>query len=378
MNTPLTPGVYIREVQDGPRPIEAVGVGLAGFIGDTPREDRHPGEPVMIRNWAEFRRTFVLEDSVGGNVLANAVFSYFINGGSLCYIVNAAGAPLGDPTSGLAALRDLEGVSLMAAPGRDEKADQTALLEAAEHADDRIAILDGPADEADLARLTAIGETGLKPGISARGRGAFYFPWIRIVDALDSSLRGASVPPSGHVMGVMARVAAERGVHKAPANEVLRGSLGLTRRVTAAEQGLLNPEGVNCLREFPRDGLRIWGARTLAPSASSWRYVNVRRTVDLIKLSIERGTRWVVFEPNDARLWQAITRDVSAFLTLVWRQGALHGEREQDAFFVKCDAETNPPSEVQNGRLNVEIGIRPVHPAEFVMFSISQNMGDPA
>jgi phage tail sheath protein FI len=171
--------------------------------------------------------------------------------------------------------------------------------------------------------------------------------------------------------GVWARNDNTRGVHKAPANEVVRGATGLAYSVTKGEQDTLNPNGVNCIRAFPGMGIRVWGARTLS-SNPSWRYINVRRLFNFVEKSIERGTQWVVFEPNEPRLWGRVRRDVTAFLNLVWRDGALFGLTPEQAFYVKCDEELNPPASRDLGRLVIEIGMSPVKPAEFVIFRISQ------
>ena len=173
--------------------------------------------------------------------------------------------------------------------------------------------------------------------------------------------------------GIWARTDATRGVHKAPANEVIRGAVNVTQRLTREEQGVLNPAGVNCIRYFPREGIRVWGARTLADAASEWRYLNVRRLFNMIEESIAEATRWIVFEPNDRQLWKSIRRDVGAFLTRVWRDGALMGRTAEEAFFVKCDEETNPPEIIDAGQVVAVIGIAPVKPAEFVVFQISQS-----
>jgi phage tail sheath protein FI len=156
--------------------------------------------------------------------------------------------------------------------------------------------------------------------------------------------------------GICARSDAQRGVHKAPANEVVRGALNVSYRVTRQEQAELNPQGVNCIRFFPREGIRVWGARTLAPAASEWRYINVRRLFNMIKESFAESTRWVVFQPNDADLWMGIKRDVSAFLTQIWRQGALFGATPEEAFFVQCDEELNPPEVRDAGKVITRIG----------------------
>lgn len=180
-------------------------------------------------------------------------------------------------------------------------------------------------------------------------------------------------PPSGHLAGVWARTDALRGVHKAPANTPIAGVLDLERRISKSDQELLNPAGINCIRYFPGDGILVWGARTLAQEASEFRYVSVRRLTNMIKESVLQGTRWAVFEPNHHPLWAALRRDVNAFLTTVWRDGALVGRTPQEAFFVKCDEETNPPDVRDAGMVVTVIGIAPVKPAEFVVFKLVQS-----
>jgi len=200
---------------------------------------------------------------------------------------------------------------------------------------------------------------------------ALYYPWLKVTGPDGQSI---TVPPSGHMAGVYARNDSERGVHKAPANEVVRGALEAAVQITKGEQDTLNPIGVNCIRSFTGRGIRVWGARTLS-SDPAWRYINVRRLFNFVEKSIERGTHWVVFEPNDPDLWARVRRDVGGFLTGVWRSGALFGLTEEEAFFVKCDAETNPPDVRDRGQLIIEIGLAPVKPAEFVIFRLSQFAG---
>ena len=183
------------------------------------------------------------------------------------------------------------------------------------------------------------------------------------------------MPPSGHIAGIWARNDDTRGVHKAPANEVVRGAISLELNITKGEHDQLNPVAVNCIRSFPGQGIRVWGARTLS-SDPEWRYLNVRRLFNFVEESISRGTNWVVFEPNDS---EAVGLGASArsttFLRRVWRDGALFGQTPAEAFFVKCDEENNPPENRDAGILTVEIGIAPVKPAEFVVFRISQFSG---
>ncbi|MFF8840804.1 phage tail sheath subtilisin-like domain-containing protein [Streptomyces sp. NPDC015130] len=248
------------------------------------------------------------------------------------------------------------------------KAVQLGLIAHCELMGDRMAILDPPPGLNARDIRTWRQETA---GYDSR-YAALYYPWIKSFDPATGQTR--TVPPSGHMAGVWARNDAERGVHKAPANEIVRGAVDLELQITRGEQDLLNPIGVNCIRAFPGRGIRVWGARTLA-SDPAWRYLNVRRYFNYLEESILVGTQWVVFEPNDQSLWARIRRNISAFLVNEWRQGALFGQRAEDAFYVKCDAETNPPESVDLGRVVCEIGIAPVKPAEFVVFRLAQFQG---
>ncbi|MFB9371576.1 phage tail sheath family protein [Kitasatospora albolonga] len=201
---------------------------------------------------------------------------------------------------------------------------------------------------------------------------ALYYPWIKVADPAGGELR--LVPPSGAMAGIWARNDDTRGVHKAPANEVVRGAVDLAVNLTKGEHDRLNPIGVNCIRAFPGRGIRVWGARTLSSDAS-WRYLNVRRLFNYLEESILIGTQWVVFEPNDDALWARIRRTVAAFLVNEWRKGALFGLTPDEAFYVKCDRETNPAEGIDAGQVVCEIGIAPVKPAEFVIFRLAQFSG---
>jgi hypothetical protein len=210
--------------------------------------------------------------------------------------------------------------------------------------------------------------------------GALYYPNVVVTNPLarPGATNGElylTVPAAGHVAGVWARTDAARGVWKAPANEALRGIVRLENDVTNGEQDLLNPDGVNCIRSFGSYGTKIWGARTLAKTDPSWRYINVRRLFNFVEESIQRGTQWAVFEPNDFDLWQRVKRNITSFLRGLWTQGALVGATPEQAFYVLCDESNNPASSVDEGRLIVEVGIAPVKPAEFVIFRISQWQG---
>ncbi|MFD4339860.1 phage tail sheath family protein [Streptomyces anulatus] len=242
---------------------------------------------------------------------------------------------------------------------------QLAVISHCEQMGDRVAVLDTPPGmNAQRVRTWRNEDTGYDSRYAA-----LYYPWVKVFDP--ASGRNSLVPPSGHVAGVWARSDNERGVHKAPANEVIRGAVDLEIRLSKGEQDLLNPIGVNCVRAFPGRGIRIWGARTLS-SDPAWRYLNVRRLFNYLEESILLGTQWVVFEPNDDRLWSSIRRNVTAFLTEEWRRGALFGRTAEEAFYVRCDRSNNPQESIDLGQVVCEIGVAPVKPAEFVIFRLSQ------
>ena len=542
----LSPGVYVEEVDRGPKPIEGVGTAMAAFVGFTEKAEWQrmvDGElitenllnkPQLITNWSQYMQRF--GGFVEGAYLPHAVYGYFHNGGSRCYVVSVknigkaqaalvgsdgkprlvvrakqAGfdglrlrikvdvpelpapkakgakakegeakegeetppaetgelppftitierqgtsgawqvkevlpevtlveahengakkvqvayknnkasewidlipetAPLakvwpaaqqqslnleqkvltpatskefkGEVTerSGVEGLEVLEDVTmlvvpdLMSVPPGEKlnldmvKAVQTAMIAHCERLGDRVAILDAPPN----ATPQEIKEWRMNIAGYDSSYAALYYPWIQVDDPIQN--RPIPIPPSGHVAGIWARSDNTRGVHKAPANEVVLGATGLAYNCTKGEQDTLNPNGVNCIRAFPGRGIRVWGARTLS-SNPSWRYINVRRLFNYVEKSIERGTQWVVFEPNDMMLWARVRRDASAFLTTVWSDGALFGASPAQAFYVKCDAELNPPEQRDLGRLFIEIGMAPVKPAEFVIFRISQWAG---
>ncbi len=248
------------------------------------------------------------------------------------------------------------------------KAVQTSLISHCEQNGNRMAILDAPPGMS--PQQIKDWRSGVAMYDSAYA--ALYYPWIKVENPTPTNGDTEIViPPSGHIAGVWARTDDTRGVWKAPANDTMRGVLDIERTVTQNEQSLLNPIGINCIRPFGTRGIRIWGARTLA-SDTDWRYINVRRLFNMVETTIMQGTQYAVFEPNDVTLWEGINRTLSGFLRGLWSQGALFGTSPDQAFFVKCDAETNPPNSIDEGKLVVEVGIAPVKPAEFVFFRISQ------
>ncbi|HUZ78740.1 MAG TPA: phage tail sheath subtilisin-like domain-containing protein [Chloroflexota bacterium] len=245
---------------------------------------------------------------------------------------------------------------------------QVAMKDHSENMQGRVAILDAPPD----LDPQAMSEWRSTLGIDS-SYAMLYYPWIKVLDPFDPTGKHLlDIPPCGHMAGIWARTDSTRGVHKAPANETVRGVVNVSQELTDGEQGILNPIGVNCVRSFGAAGIRVWGARTLAEVDKSWKYINVRRLFNYIESSIKLGTRWAVFEPNDQSLWGKLKRDISAFLSGPYRAGALFGETPDQAFYVKCDAETNPADQIDNGMVVVEVGICPVKPAEFVIFRIQQ------
>ena len=543
----LSPGVYVEEIDRGPKPIEGVGTAMAAFVGFTEKAEwvrEVDGEavtedllhkPQLVTNWTQYVQRF--GGFVQGAYLPHAVYGYFHNGGSRCYVLSVktigrAEAPLlgadGKPTmlvrskqagfdglrlrvkvevpeltapksaprpkgkgkeeestetpppadeprsfnltvermgksgawnvketlsgvtmveveedgskrvqvayknnrapdfidlvvlepsaplakvvpiaqeqtlsleqklllpatsqefkgdvaerTGMGTLEALDDVTMLCVPDLmsvppGEKLDldmvkgvQTAMIAHCERMGDRVALLDPPPN----ATPQEIKDWRMNIAGYDSSYASLYYPWIQVDDPILN--QPVYIPPCGHSAGVWARSDNTRGVHKAPANEVVLGATGLAYNMTKGEQDTLNPNGVNCIRAFPGRGIRIWGARTLS-SNPSWRYLNVRRLFNFIEKSIERGTQWVVFEPNDMILWARVRRDVGAFLSTVWSEGALFGASPAMAFYVKCDEELNPPESRDLGRLIIEIGIAPVKPAEFVIFRISQWAG---
>jgi phage tail sheath protein FI len=248
------------------------------------------------------------------------------------------------------------------------KAVQLAMIAHCELMGDRVAILDAPPGlNAQQIREWRVDKAGYDSKYAT-----LYWPWIKVFDP--AAGQATFVPPSGHLAGIWARTDDTRGVHKAPANEVIRGAISLELQITKSEHDQLNPQGINAIRAFPGRGIRVWGARTLS-SDPAWRYINVRRLFNYLEGSILAGTQWVVFEPNDQDLWARVNRTISAFLVRVWRDGALFGATPAEAFYVKCDGETNTQETIDAGQLICEIGVAPVKPAEFVVFRIAQFSG---
>lgn len=282
--------------------------------------------------------------------------------------------------TGLEALAEIDDIAIVAAPDGSTYADEDLCFQAMDklvsHAAKlryRIAVLDGP-------KGSSLNEIRDFRGKLDSKYAALYHPWCEILDPSQRPAQGAPpqrllLPPSGFICGVYARSDAERGVHKAPANEVVRGITRFEANITKGRQDVLNPEGINALRFFEGRGYRVWGARTIS-SDPEWKYVNVRRLFAYMEHSIDKGTQWAVFEPNGPRLWANIRRTIEDFLTVLWRDGALLGDSPEKAFFVRCDRTTMTQNDLDNGRMICLIGVAPVKPAEFVIFRIGQWTAD--
>jgi len=268
-------------------------------------------------------------------------------------------------------LEPIDDINLVAIPDRTDAAVQLAMIEHCKGLHDRFAILDSPRG-APLFGTDSV-ELHRRMLDEDRGFGALYFPWILVPPAVGEA--PILVPPSGHVAGIYARTDQTRGVHKAPAGNgaMISGALGVERALSDTEHGELNlPAGINVIRVFAAGGRPVvWGARTTASGVdSNWQYVNIRRLFLFLEESIGEGIRWAVFEPNNLQLWQKLKRTITDFLIRVWRDGALFGETPEQAFYVRIDEVLNPFSEQQLGRLNIEIGVRPSYPAEFIIVRI--------
>jgi uncharacterized protein len=282
--------------------------------------------------------------------------------------------------TGLEALGEIDDIAIVATPdaatlGTDDER-RTATDNLLGHAAAlryRIAVVDGP-------EASSLNEIRAFRGKFDSKYGALYHPWIEILDPLERPAQGAPprklmLPPSGFVAGIYARSDVERGVHKAPANEVVRGLTRFEANINLARQSVINPEGINALRFFEGRGYRVWGARTMS-SDPEWKYVNVRRLFIYLEHSIDKGTQWAVFEPNGERLWRNIRQTIEDFLLVQWQNGALLGAKPEEAYFVRCDRTTMTQNDLDNGRMICLIGVAPVKPAEFVIFRIGQWTGD--
>lgn len=359
---PQIPGVCVNHIV--PTPESELLTGVPVFFGLAKADDRQP-KKLTLRT--QFEQYFHGAEGY----LKDAVKGFFENGGRICYVIPLAKNSLADLQQGLETSELLDNTDLICIPdmmfgSNTEKIStaiqmQQAVLEHCEGMGDRFAILDVVNDVEELEKQ--------KQALSNYNNGALYAPWLRIEN------RQEAIPPCGHIAGIYASSDTTVGVYNAPANIPLEGVLDLSFSLTATEQERLNPKnqpGINCIRSFRGRGIRVWGVRTLS-SLPEWQYVNVRRLFLTFGRWANRNLADTVFEPNTFPLWVRLQRELSIYCESLWLQGALQGTVPQEAFYVKCDAETNPPESREMGHLVAEIGLAPTIPGEFIQLLLVQS-----
>lgn len=386
---------YLDDLKIPPKADESL---IRPYIFETFKLKAEPFKTKLCTNFGEYTAFFgpfsADEENNPGvaknahhRALTHAVYGFFQNGGTRCFVCRVKN--IADIKKALEQFESIDAIAIIAAPGLDAAGNWDDLVSHCELCEDRFAILDcppvvGTEAELDINLMNYDSTNNVLPKTNKNA--AYYFPWITVMDPakqlqdqdparnIPLKSRGrVQVPPSGHVAGIYARTDEERGVHKAPANAAVLGALNVKYYIGKRKHALLNPQGVNVIRNI-NGNINIWGARTIGGDKNlEWKYISVRRLFLFLKESIDEGTQWVVFEPNDSMLWGKIRRNVGAFLTNVWRSGALFGSTPEEAFYVKCDAETNPPEVRELGQVVTEIGVAIVRPAEFVIFRISQS-----
>lgn len=365
------PGVYVRDLPARRAPVLPTGV--PAFIGLVAAPAL---EPVALHRKSEFSAvaSFYLQDAVNG---------FFDNGGTYCYVVGVPAVMVGEPPApsetaasrgfidALKLLASLSDIDIVAIP--DAVALSAALAIEVQRAIVRhctehscVALLDALSG---MASPVLVDDQRQAFAIAAPVNAALYHPWIRTI-----STGERFVPPSGHIAGIIARTDASAGVFKAPANAEILGAIDLQEHLDTQALVQLHEAGVNCLRAFASRGIRVWGART--PSTDpTWRYLNVRRLVLTVMRWIDLNMRWPPFEPHVPALWARIQRELSVYLTQLWRSGALQGEVVEEAFYIRCDADLNPSDSRETGQVVTEIGVAPTVPAEFIVLSVRHRAG---
>lgn len=357
-----SPGVYKEDVF--PVPAAEFLTGVPVFLGKAETGDRK--SVVKLTHWQQFTKIF--GKALPGSYLAYAVRGFFENGGLLCYVIRLDNSSMSELERGLELQASVEAIDLICAPDImtnlfDAISLQKKVLDQCDIRGDRFALLDS------LPAVNSEKVLGQRENLSDGKNGSLYYPWLLVPGWLQGEY--VSVPPSGHVAGVYARTDMHTGVFKAPANEILNGVLDTETKIANLEQDKLNPQGVNCIRSFKGRGIRVWGARTLAGgNETEWRYINVRRLFLTVGRWVERNMQNSIFEPNDFRLWSRIIRELTAYCNTLFKQGALKGSAPSDAFYIKCDAETNPPEVRDKGMIVTEVGLAPVTACEFVVVRI--------
>lgn len=374
ITTYQTPGVYLEQQFLQPQP--SLSTGIPGFVGFAEAINSQVSDQIFtLHRYQEFTDNFVAP-----GYLDAAIQGFFANGGSRCYIT-----PINPRLDGetaliqaiqkLASLTDLD---LLAAPDIMKLTNleaiirvQTAMIEHCNAQGDRFALLDAVLTH-DISTSQSINKVKSQRQQLTQNQlepvnAAFYYPWLQVQTSKGTL---GFVPPCGHIAGIIARSDRTSGVFKAPANEEIRGVLDLEINLSNNHQAQLNSLGINCLRTFPGRGIRVWGARTLSLDVN-WRYINVRRMVLTLKRWIEQNMQWITFEPNTPQLWVRIQRELSGYLSSLWQSGGLQGNSPEQAFYVKCDIETNPPEIPAQGKLITEIGLATATPAEFLVVRIT-------
>ncbi|WP_437569814.1 phage tail sheath family protein [Sorangium sp. So ce542] len=387
------PGVSINEVQLAAPPIAGVSTSVAAFVGKAPvNNSKWRDKARLVTSIDQFVEEFVKDQSTPHNPgndakvstsLSRAVFGFFRNGGTRCYVVDTGDEAPAAIRAGLKLLEVLDDVSMIAAPGIANKDVYDELRGQAELLKDRVALLDPPSKKT-VQDLSKNGATRNDLGNSIFA--AFYYPRLLVAPDLaddfktDDPVNPPYVSPIGHIAGIYARTDGERGVHKAPANAVVRGAAGLEHKLSDADQDVLNQHGVNLIRSF--DGtLTVWGARTLQVDNAAldplFRYISTRRLVTYVEQSLKRGLRFAVFEPNNLSLRRTIARSARGFLDGVWRDGGLFGATPDEAYYVRFPEPFNRDEDRAAGKLVVEIGLRATFPAEFIILRIGLILQNP-
>ena len=340
-------------------------------------------KPIFVSSWADYKNkigmgSFSGDTSTEG-YLSPAIYSFFANGGKRAYVVatldssetNIIGTTTNGVRSGLTCFEEIDDISIVCAPGITDTSTQKKILAHCANMKDRFAIFDSSEDDT----FDSI-QTKKETLVDDSGFAALYYPWVEMsvetqISENKINMENMFIPPSGAIAGIYARSDNEKGVPKAPANEIVRGALSLKVNITKGEQDILNPKNINCIRAMKGMGIRVWGARTISADPL-WKYINVRRLFLYLEESIEESTQWVVFEANNQQLWKRVEQSINNFLLGVWKSGALMGNSPEEAYFVKCDETTMNETDLANGRLVVNIGVAPTRPAEFVIFRIGQ------
>lgn len=374
----LHPGVYIEEVSSGVRPIEGARTSTTAFIGVT--EKGPVDHALMVTSFAEFKSNF--GNFLRESWLAYSALQFFNNGGTRLYIARVTGhestAPQEiDYQKAFALLDPITDINLVAVPGIGSPSMVSYGSDYCQKRGDCFFVGDmSLSDNTKENAQTFIDNIEIKSSYAA-----VYFPWLKMKDHSGASPEAIAVPPSGSVAGIYARIDAKRGVWKAAAGSEsnINGAVGLLVNISDHEQNTFNPIGVNVIRAFPDSGIVIWGTRTLATQSDlEYRYVSVRRTAIFLEQSIYNGIHWAVFEPNDPSLWASLRLNISAFMMLQFRAGALYGHTPNEAFFVKCDSETTTHVDIEAGVVNILVGFAPLKPAEFLVLKLSQMAGQSA